>query len=66
MLDTIKANANGAAGGQNYEGTLANGGVTLAPFHDFDSQISADLKAGIDALKGKIVDGSVKVADYLK
>ena len=66
VLDTFKANANGTTGGNNYEGTLANGGVALAPFHDFDSQISADLKAGIDALKGKIVDGSVKVADYLK
>jgi basic membrane protein A len=66
VLDTIKANANGKTGGDNYVGTLANGGVALAPFHDFDSQISADLKAGIDALKGKIADGSVKVADYLK
>jgi basic membrane protein A len=66
VLDTFKANANGQTGGGNYEGTLANGGVALAPFHDFDSQISADLKAGIDALKAKLVDGSVKVADYLK
>ncbi len=66
VLDTFKANANGHTGGDNYEGTLANGGVALAPFHDFDSQISADLKAGIDALKAKLVDGSVKVADYLK
>ena len=66
VLDTFKANANGTTGGSNYEGTLANGGVALAPFHDFDSLISADVKAGIDALKGKIVDGSVKVADYLK
>ena len=66
VLDTFKANANGATGGGNYEGTLANAGVKLAPFHTFDSQISADLKAGIDALKAKLIDGSVKVADYLK
>ncbi len=66
VLDTFKANANGVTGGTNYEGTLANGGVALAPFHAFDSQISPDLKAGIDALKAKLVDGSVKVADYLK
>ncbi len=67
VLDTFKANANGVVfSGGNYEGTLANGGVALAPFHDFDSQISADLKAGIDTLKSKLVDGSVKVADYLK
>lgn len=66
VLETFKSNANGHTGGDNFVGTLANGGVALSPFHDFDSQISADLKAGIDALKGKIVDGSVKVADYLK
>lgn len=66
VFDTIKANAGGAKGGTNYEGTLANKGVVLAPFHDFDSKISADLKAGITALQAKLTDGSVKVADYLK
>jgi basic membrane protein A len=66
VLDTFKANAAGQSGGANYEGTLANGGVALSPFHDFDSQISADLKAGIDALKQKIISGDVKVSDYLK
>ena len=66
VLDTIKANAAGKTGGADYVGTLANGGVTLAPFHTFDSVVSADLKAGIDALKAKISSGEVKVADYLK
>ena len=66
VLDTIKANAAGKTGGADYVGTLANGGVTLAPFHTFDSVVSADLKAGIDALKAKIASGEVKVADYLK
>ena len=66
VLDTIKANAAGKTGGADYVGTLANGGVTLAPFHTFDSAISAELKAGIDALKAKIASGEVKVADYLK
>lgn len=66
VLDTFKANAAGKTGGENYEGTLANGGVALSPFHDFDSTISADLKAAIEALKAKIVSGEVTVADYLK
>ncbi len=66
VLDTFKMNANGQAGGANYEGTLANGGVALSPFHDFDSQIPADLKAGIEALKAKLISGEVKVSDYLK
>jgi len=66
VLDTIKANASGQAGGGNYVGTLTNGGVALAPFHNFDSQVPQKLKDGIKALQGKLVDGSVKVADYLK
>jgi basic membrane protein A len=66
VLDTFKANAAGTTGGANYVGTMENGGVALAPFHAFDSQISSDLKAGIAALQAKLVDGSVKVSDYLK
>ena len=66
VLETFKKNSAGDLGGENFLGTLANKGVRIAPFHDFDSQISADLKSEIDALAGKIADGSVKVADYLK
>ena len=56
----------GKLGGTNYVGTLANGGVGLAPFHDLASLVTAAIQSGMDALKAKIVDGSVKVADYLK
>jgi len=65
-LDTFKKNAGGDLGGENYLGTLENKGVLISPFHDFDSVIPADLKSEIDTLSGKISDGSVKVADYLK
>jgi basic membrane protein A len=44
--------------------TLANGGVGYAPFHDYDSQISADTKSELDALQAAIIDGSVKPSDY--
>ncbi|HEY8238141.1 MAG TPA: BMP family ABC transporter substrate-binding protein [Candidatus Limnocylindrales bacterium] len=44
--------------------TLANGGVDLGVFHDYDSQITAETKAEIDALKAAIIAGTVKVADY--
>ena len=36
-----------------YVGTLENGGTGLAPFHDFDSKVPAELKAEIDALKAR-------------
>lgn len=47
-----------------YVSTLANNGLDIAPFHDFDSQISADTKAEIAALKADIISGKVKVEDY--
>ncbi|MBA3876740.1 MAG: BMP family ABC transporter substrate-binding protein [Anaerolinea sp.] len=65
VLDTIKKNAGGDLGGEDFVGTLANGGVRLAPFHDLDSAISADLKAEVQALSQAIASGSVKVCNYL-
>ena len=66
VLDTFNKNSQGDLGGENYVGTLENKGVLISPFHDFDSVIPADLKSEIETLSGKIADGSVKVADYLK
>ena len=51
VLDVINKNFGGDTGGENYIGTLANKGVALSPFHDFDSQISAELKAELEALR---------------
>jgi len=65
VIDTIKKNSSGDLGGENYEGTLANGGVAISPFHDFDTQISAELKGELDQLTQAIADGSVVVSDYL-
>ncbi|MEO8470431.1 MAG: BMP family ABC transporter substrate-binding protein [Chloroflexota bacterium] len=64
-LDFFKQVEGGYLGGTDYSGTLANAGVLLAPFHDYESQIPADLKAGIMDLQSKIVDGSVKVCTFL-
>ena len=50
-------------GGVNVVGTLANNGVGLAPYHNLDSQVSAELKAEIDQLKKDIIDGKIKLAD---
>jgi basic membrane protein A len=55
------------AGGTIYSGTLENAGVGIAPYHDFDSQVPADLKSKIEELKKGIIDGSVSYDynDYL-
>ncbi|HEY5034892.1 MAG TPA: BMP family ABC transporter substrate-binding protein [Candidatus Dormibacteraeota bacterium] len=39
---------------------LTNDGVGLAPYHNFDSQISADIKAKITDIQAKLKDGSLK------
>jgi basic membrane protein A len=66
VLATIKKNAGGDMGGENFVGTLANGGVAISPFHDLDAQVPAELKAEVDQLAKDIAAGTVKVADYLK
>lgn len=42
-------------------GTLANNGVSLAPYHEFDSKIDAGLKSEIEKLKADIIAGTIKV-----
>jgi basic membrane protein A len=42
-------------------GTLKNNGVSIAPFHEFDSKIDAALKAEVDQLKADIISGKVTV-----
>ena len=41
--------------------SLQNGGVGLAPFHDWDSKIPADLKAQIQKASDGIKDGSITI-----
>ena len=65
VLDFFNQVAGGYLGGTDYSGTIANNGVLLSPFHDFDSQISADLKTEISDLQSKLGDGSVKVCSFL-
>jgi len=54
--------ANGTFKGGTYIGTLANGGVTLAPYHDFATKVPASLQAEINTLKGEIISGKIKPA----
>lgn len=44
-----------------YVGTLANQGVGIAPFHDFEGTLSAELKAEVQQLQADIISGVVKV-----
>jgi basic membrane protein A len=42
-------------------GTLQNNGVSIAPYHEFDSKVDAALKAEVEKLKADIIAGTVKV-----
>jgi basic membrane protein A len=54
----------GVAAAPLFVSNLANDGVGIAGFHDYDAQVTAETKAEIDALKAAIIAGTVKVADY--
>lgn len=44
-----------------FVGTLDNGGVDIAPFHDRASLVTPELSAEIDALRAEIIAGSITV-----
>jgi basic membrane protein A len=52
--------AKGSFTGGNYIGTLANGGVALAPYHQFASKVPASLQAELAKVKAGIENGSIK------
>jgi basic membrane protein A and related proteins len=63
VKDAVSKGAKGEAlpSSPGFLGTLANNGVSLAPYHEFDSKIPAELKAEVDKLKQDIISGTVKV-----
>lgn len=60
-FNAIQAVVDGTFEGGVTVGTLANGGVGLAPYHDFDSAVPQELKDQIEAIKAGIIDGSIDV-----
>ena len=55
----IQAAMEGTFAGGVIVGTLENGGVGLAPFHDADSLVSAELKAELDTIAAEIIAGNI-------
>lgn len=60
-FNAIKAVADGTFEGGVTVGTLENGGVGLAPFHDMDGSVPQELKDQLETIKAGIIDGSVSV-----
>lgn len=61
VLDAIADVATDEFDSEAYVGTLENGGVNIAPFHDFESDVPAELVSEIDALREQIISGELVV-----
>jgi len=60
--EAIKESIDGSFNNELYVGTLENGGVGLAEYHDQDGEIDQDVKDKIEELKSQIIDGSLSVS----
>lgn len=63
--EAVMSSANGNFDPETYIGTLDNDGVAIAPLHNFEDKVDADLVAEVDALRQDIIDGKVTVTSYL-
>jgi basic membrane protein A and related proteins len=59
VKSAVQTAASGTFKGGAYIGTLANGGVGLAPYHDFASKIPASLQSEINTVKQDIINGTI-------
>ena len=58
---SIQDAVEGKFSNEPYVGTLDNGGVEIAPYHEADSTIPDELKQEIDAIRAKLLSGEIKV-----
>ncbi|WP_395243777.1 BMP family protein [Agromyces sp. MMS24-K17] len=63
--EAIVEAGNGNFDAAPFVGTLENEGVGVAPFHDWESKVPADLASKLDELKAAIVSGDITVESYL-
>ncbi len=59
-FNAIKSVLDGTFAGGVTVGTLENGGVGLAEFHNLDSMVSAELKAELEQVRADVIAGTVK------
>jgi len=61
VVEIVKTSIDGTFDNKQYVGTLENGGVDIAPFHDLASKVTPELSAEIDQLRADIISGSLTV-----
>ncbi|MCI7456065.1 BMP family lipoprotein [Actinomyces urogenitalis] len=62
VYDTVKEAKDGKFTSDPFIGTLANDGVSIAPFHDWDSRVPAEVKTKVEEIQKQIVDGTLDVS----
>ncbi|MGE5481828.1 MAG: BMP family lipoprotein [Bacteroidota bacterium] len=61
VFDAIKAVQQGTFKAGIYTGTLANGGVDIAPAHDFAKQVPAWLTQELEQVRQKLIKGEINI-----
>lgn len=61
VLAATQEAADDAFSNEPYVGTLENGGVGLAPFHDFDAEVTQETKDEIAQIQEQIISGDLVV-----
>lgn len=61
VADVIDRALKGTFEGGVLVGTLENGGVGLAPFHDMEELVPAEMKAELEEIRAGIIDGSIDI-----
>ncbi len=65
VYKTIQDVLNGKFTGGTVTYTIADGGVDIAPYHEFDDDVPADLKAEIEQAKQDLIQGVITVDGVL-
>lgn len=67
VFNAVDSVVNDTFEGGVFVGTLENDGVGIAPFHEYEDQISDETKAELDEIRQGIIDGSISAEgkDYV-
>ena len=61
VVDIVGSSLDGSFSSDPFIGTLDNGGVGIAPYHDLAASVSDELAGEIDKLSSDIIAGTVEV-----
>lgn len=61
VVQLVGQSLDGSFNNKQFVGTLTNGGVGIAPFHDLAGKVSASLAAEIETLRQSIISGALVV-----